>query len=467
VNPTGHNICAFGLDLICAVEWRKPRAERGGDRVGRLLRFKVGKTRRDIDRTLRFVIRAAARNSSGYRRLLDEGGASPDRVRGVEDLRWLPIVDKETLFRRFPLEEVLHRRAAPHRCIRVGTSGSTGLPMNVFMSRAEARFRTLLVLESWRRTARLRLPLVVGDVGSWVEGGETEVRRHGGIGKVVRISIGLPVERQVEEVLRHRPQVLSGYPTALQVLGETFRDVAVSRPFLRLVAVRGEVLHLETRDALEGAFGCRVADYYNSEEMGNMAWECPADPATMHVNTDGCVLEVSDANGDPLPVGAEGRVIVTNLFNCTMPFVRYDLHDRGIILHPGGERCACGSFRPRMAVVQGRDDDFVRLPDGRTVSPRLIATAVNRAFSGRSPLGGFDSHFRRFQVVQDALDHLTIRIVPEPGGSIDFQGVLGSAMRRIHPEFRTSVQLVDGLELEPSGKFRKVISLIERGADET
>ena len=114
-----------------------------------------------------------------------------------------------------------------------------------------------------------------------------------------------------------------------------------------------------------------------------------------------------------------------------------------------------------MAVLQGRDDDYVYLPDGRKVSPRLIATAVHRAFSQRSPLGGFDRHFRRFQVVQDARDHVTIRIIPEQGDLIDYRSIIAPALRRIHPKMRCSVEIVVSLPFGPSGKFKKVISDID------
>ena len=408
------------------------------------------------------LVSNAFQNSSGYRQILDEAGVSVDCFSGVDDLRRLPIVDKETLFRRFPLCDVLHRRAELSRCVRVGTSGSTGLPLNVFMSKGEAFFRRVLLLFAWRRASRLTLPLTIVDVGSWVEEGDTESIVRGGVVKIIRISIALPVEQQLQYLMQHRPQVLTGYPTSLSVLADAVRSTSGMTPFLKLLATRGEILHDEMRCFLEDSFGCLVADYYNCEEVGNLAWECPADSSVLHVNTDACVLEIVDARGEPAARGVEGRVIATNLFNYTMPFIRYDLHDRGVILHQGGDPCSCGSRMPRMAVLRGRDDDFVYLPDGRKVSPRLIATAVNRAFSQLSPLDSFDRHFRRFQVVQDARDHVTIRIVPEQSSlTSDYRSVIAPAMQRIHPLMRCSIKTVESIPFEPSGKFKKVISDID------
>jgi phenylacetate-CoA ligase len=431
----------------------------GAATVGRYLRYKLGKDRREIDRAVRRLVHGACRDVAGYRRLLEETGVRIDGFRGIADLRHLPVVDKETLFRRFALGDVLRRGALPERCVRAGTSGSTGLPLTVFMSRSEAFYRRLLLLLAWRRLAPMPLPLRIVDVGTWVPGQVPVKQRRSPLLDVVRIPIGLPAEEQVRLILRHRPAVLSGYPSALSVLAEAWAESDDGAFPLRLVATRGEVLHGDARRILEKVFTCRVADFYNSEEVGNMAWECPADASSLHVNTDGCVLEVVDDAGDPVPEGTEGRVLVTNLYNWTMPFIRYDLHDRGVMLDGEG-RCACGHRGPRMAIIQGRDDDFVILPGGRRVSPRLVATAINRAVAEVSPLGGFDRHFRRFQVIQDAAHHLIVRIVPEKGRSVDFESVIGIMLRTIHPDLRCTVEIVDDLPCEPSGKFKKVVSRI-------
>jgi phenylacetate-CoA ligase len=429
----------------------------GVDLVARLLRFKLGKTPSDVDRVLTYVLRSAYRNSSGYRQFLDESGVSLDGFRGVEDLPRLPIVDRERFFGRFSVKETLHSGADPDRCVRTGTSGSTGVPMIVFMSREEAFYRRILLFNAWRRMMHIALPLTVIDLGSPVAEGETTVVRRSPLVRVVRISIALRVERQIELLLRHRAQILTGYPTALSLFAEAVPRASDLPSTLKLIATRGEVLHEETRRRIEEAFAVRVADFYSCEEVGNMAWECPEDPSILHVNTDGCVLEIVDSKGDPVRPGVEGRVLVSNLYNCTMPLIRYDLHDRGVLHSVSGGRCACGSRQPSMAILSGRDDDYVYLPDRRRVSPRLLATAVNRALSDLSPRGALDRHFRRFQVIQDALDHVTVRVIPEADRPVDFQMVIRSAVRNLHPELRCAVEEVEEIPLEPSGKFKKVI----------
>jgi phenylacetate-CoA ligase len=340
--------------------------------------------------------------------------------------------------------------------VRAATSGSTGFPLDIYMSRTEAIYRRALLLSAWRHFGPLPFPLRVVDVGSWVrDASGVEVTRRAAA-SIIRVSIALPVERQIDVLARHRPHVISGYPTTLEILAEGLRD-SPAKPSPRLIASRGELLHETTRRTLESAFDCRVADFYNCEEIGNIAWECPRDPTVLHIQTDACLVEVVDSQGNALLAGDEGQVLVTNLYNCTMPFIRYALHDRGIFHPPTEGRCACGSRNPRMAVLSGRDDDYLRLPSGRKVSPRLIATAVTRAFEPLALERGVDRFFWKFQVVQDAIDHLMIRIVPDADRAVAFEGILAPALRRIDPELRCTVELADGLSFQPSGKFKKVI----------
>ncbi len=442
-----------------------------GEPGDRLLRFKQRKTLRDVDRILNFLVRSCYRNVAVYRRLLDERRVLPQQIRSVADLPQLPIVEREELFRDGSVRDRVHARAKFAHCVRTSTSGSTGFPLSIYMSRGEALYRRLLLFSAWRRFGQLPFPLRVADVGSWVGSDSgVEIKRRAGA-SVVRISIALPMERQIELLVRHRPHIISGYPTALEILADALRAHALHASPTALspsfVATRGEIAYEATRRSIESAFGCRVADFYNCEEVGNIAWQCPRDPKAYHVNSDACIVEIVDSEGNPLPAGVEGQILVTNLYNCTMPFIRYALHDRGVLLPSSEGRCACGSQSPRMGILSGRDDDYLYLPSGQRISPRLVATAVTRAFDPLAQERGVDRFFWKFQVVQDACDHLTIRIVPDADRTAAFEEILAPALQSLHPELRCTVDLVDALPHEPSGKFKKVIQAMaptDRGA---
>ncbi|MGB2984225.1 MAG: AMP-binding protein [Candidatus Bipolaricaulia bacterium] len=425
-------------------------------------RFEVGKSQADIDSVLRSIVRDAYRHVPVYRRLMEAAAVSPEDVRSSRDLSRLPIVSKEDLYRPQSLDEVLHRRISPDRCVRVTTSGSSGLPFSIYMSKLEAHYRRLLLLFAWRRVTRLSFPCTVAElVPGAVYGSGFEVRRWSAI-RVVRVYAGLPIPEQLRILERARPQLLTGGPTALELLAEALETTGTAlRP--RHVVTRGEILTPDARRKIGTALECHVSDFYSSEEIGCIAWECPEDPQRMHLNTDACVVEIVDDEGLPVPHGNEGNILVTNLFNRTMPFLRYELGDRAALLDVERIPCSCGARNPSLSPVSGRYDDFVHLPDGRRLSPRVVAVALISALSDRSSLQPPSQHScRGFQVVQDTLDHVTVRIIPEQGVDVDFESLIPPVFRNLHPSLRCSVELVDALEYLPSGKLKKVIDRIPK-----
>ena len=71
---------------------------------------------------------------------------------------------------------------------------------------------------------------------------------------------------------------------------------------------------------------------------------------------------------------------------------------------------------------------------------------------------------KEFQVIQDRLDRLQVRIVPEADYSRGTSAAIVSGFRTLFgSEVSVTIDLVDAIQCEPSGKFRYVIS---RVADE-
>jgi phenylacetate-coenzyme A ligase PaaK-like adenylate-forming protein len=154
------------------------------------------------------------------------------------------------------------------------------------------------------------------------------------------------------------------------------------------VSTSSELCTAETTERIERAFGVRPFDIYATTE-GLWGVDCDRHDG-MHLFEDWCVVENVDRTGRPAPDGEPGeRLLVTNLFNRTLPLIRFEVSDLVTI---DRSRCACGRTLPRLRAVQGRLDEVIHLPGARG-EPVLVHPAQ---FS----LVAADPAVREFQVVQ-------------------------------------------------------------------
>ena len=82
-----------------------------------------------------------------------------------------------------------------------------------------------------------------------------------------------------------------------------------------------------------------------------------------------------------------GKMVITDLFNYGMPFIRYATGDRAVA---GFTSCECGRGLPLMRKIVGRQLDVIRTPDGRII-PGEFFPHLMKDFQTVC----------RFQVVQD------------------------------------------------------------------
>ena len=81
-----------------------------------------------------------------YRVLYDKHGFHPTDFGGLEDLRAVPVLTKERLEASSPLERVA-AGIDPERCRTVATSGSTGVPLRIYLGPYEERLQRVA---AWR-----------------------------------------------------------------------------------------------------------------------------------------------------------------------------------------------------------------------------------------------------------------------------------------------------------------------------
>jgi phenylacetate-CoA ligase len=210
------------------------------------------------------------------------------------------------------------------------------------------------------------------------------------------------------------------------------------------IVVGAEKLYDFQRAVIERVFRAPVFETYGSREFMLMAAECDRHEG-LHLTAEQLLVEVLDDDGLPAADGQEGNVVVTDLFNYGMPFVRYVNGDRAIA---GWHECSCGRGLPLMRPPLGRTLDVLTTPDGRRI-PGEFFPHLLKDFRA----------VKRFQVVQDTADRIELRLVLGDGWTPQDRARLEDAVREVAgPLVTVDVKPVDDIPLTAAGKLRVVVN---------
>ncbi len=169
------------------------------------------------------------------------------------------------------------------------------------------------------------------------------------------------LRRYAGALRRYRPHILIGYPSALELF-VLYCERAGERGLRpRAIVASGGMLLDRQRERIEDYFSCPLFDRYGIREFGDIAHECEKHGG-MHLFADLFHVEVLDEEGNPVKPGERGELVVTDLHNYYMPFIRYRTGDRAI---QTDRTCSCGRGLPLLERIEYRPSDAIPAPSGQ------------------------------------------------------------------------------------------------------
>jgi len=209
------------------------------------------------------------------------------------------------------------------------------------------------------------------------------------------------IEKIVQQLNEFQPDMLGGYPSNLELLIDEAKEGRLQISPV-IIMTGGEYLSDELRARLADTFHCYVQTSYSCTEGGTVACECRQQH--FHVNDDWLIVEPVDVKGNPVPDGVlSDKIYLTNLYNYTQPYIRYEVTDRVIMHH---EQCTCGNPAPWLE-LEGRCDDVTTfMKEGKEIkiAPLSIYAVLKEVHT-----------IRRFQVLVYPDNKMELRIEEKEG----------------------------------------------------
>jgi phenylacetate-CoA ligase len=396
---------------------------------------------------LQQLIDHAWRSVPYWRETFDRLGAEPGDFKAPEHIRLLPVLTKETINERG--DQLLSRESARGRISFNSTGGSTG--KNVWflldLETQDRRRAAGRLTEEWdgvepgSRTATL-----------WGASLDSKPSRAAQLydkltNKLFLSAYGVGLDKVAsyyDALRRFRPEVISAYPSLLLHFARQIGEADCRRLGVRVIYTSAEALYEPVREELQQLFGAVVRNRYASREFGMIASDCPQGGG-LHLMDMRLWVETNP----PQATEAPGELILTDLDNHPMPMIRYRIDDTGRF---ASGPCSCGRPWTKLAAVDGRVLDVIVTPDGRAFGGTFFTLTLRP----------YDRSIAQFQVIQDRVDHLVVKIVPGHAWDLRRRAELLETLNR---------QLGGGLQIEllevseipplPSGKRRFVVSQIE------
>jgi phenylacetate-CoA ligase len=389
---------------------------------------------------LKSLLNHAYANVPIYRKKFREAEILPEEIRTAQDFARIPIVTKEELRTAFP-DQVTARTISFQRYATGFTSGSTSTPFQFYSDIAsnDERRASLWLFNSWFGYMPGEKRLYIGNIKKK----PPLARLRDRIARNYEIHVAdIPYEkiaRVLTRIDKIRPSHLEGFPSSLALLARSMLEEGLeTRSKLSAVISVSERLLKSQRDYIESAFRCPVIDRYGLCELGGIvSQQCQRDSG-FHTNTELCLLEVVDESGKPCRPGREGRLVVTDLHNFVMPFIRYYSGDLGT----SGGMCACGRGFPTVDKICGRELEFVRKRGGEKIS---LAPYIEGMYK-------YAPYVMQFQFEQKTNGKLVIIVVPGPKFSKAVESAIVADLGGITEDLIVECDQSSQIDLEVSGK---------------
>ncbi len=240
---------------------------------------------------------------------------------------------------------------------------------------------------------------------------------------------------------RHKVKFIYGYTSSILYFAKYLlsRDINLKSicPSLKVCIVTSELCIPEDKKTIADAFGIRVAIEYGSSELSVMGFEFPNEEM---ISSDELIYFENIEQPD-----GTTRLLCTSLFNKAFPLIRYSIGDSvEFDFNAEGRRI--------ITKINGRVNDFVKLPSGKT------AAGFTFYYISRSILESTGC-LKEFRVRQTKIDTFILDVVAtEKLTSEEIEDIKNKVEMYLEPGLIIEINYVNEIAKKANGKIQHFYS---------
>lgn len=321
-------------------------------------------------RKLRRTVDYVQRHLPHYRRVLDAAGVRASDLRSLEDLRRLPITERTDL--QAGRDDFLSRAPGMTPAIDLRTSGTTGKPLDLFLTREEFDYYVAVQALSGMAAGFLGPAHILQvhlslDTSIASQIFSAAARQTGAL--VFNVGVSGSIDRSVEDLCRDWglpgkfPKIsgLFASPGQLWALAARAERLGMrgERTGLRRIFTCGAPVSDDLRRLVRRVWGLPLREGWSMVETpGTGIFEC--DSGRLHfLDLSGLIEFLDPDTREPVAPGRPGVAVVTAFYpdRELMPVIRYWSGD---LMVPSAETtCKCGVVSTLIDDILGRIDQMI------------------------------------------------------------------------------------------------------------
>ncbi|MCP4706398.1 MAG: phenylacetate--CoA ligase family protein [candidate division Zixibacteria bacterium] len=391
---------------------------------------------------IKSILEHSYSNNTFYQNHFKKANVHPRDIKNWDDYSKIPFLTKDDI--RANSDDIISKDFCKEDMMYKRTGGSTGVPIRLYVDQYAMNFKRAATHRhnEWANyLPGMKRAALWGDTDK--EYGFREKLYINLYERTIYLDTlkmdEIYLREFVDKMLKFKPKILFGHGHSLYFFAKYLKDSGCRKINLDGIISTAETLSPEERLVMEELFGNIIYDRYGCEELSIIASECDEHDG-LHINAEGLFVEV--IGGDST---TPGELVITDLVNKGMPFIRYKVGDMATVLD---KPCACGRGLPRLGKVFGRVTDILYTPEGKKIS-------------GVSILDTFIIHikgFKQMQIIQNELNCIEFKIIKDITYNEESLRILSETVPKIFGKnMNLKIEFVDKISRTPRGKYQFTI----------